>query len=126
MKFAPRHNMAIGRMTIKKSESAIIRTDETQVTKFILVDAVGPDAAKAGLRAGDLVVVKALGNIVMDAGTIYLPVFEEPNTVFDVVDVDLNELLVQNSKGTAFVPFDSEDAAKPFGAPPREREAEAA
>lgn len=117
--------MAIGRMVIRKSESQIIRVNETMVTKFILVDAVGPKASKAGLRAGDLVVVKALGNIILDAGTVYLPVFEEPNTVFDVLEVDREDLLVQTADGKRFVPFDDDAAVKPFGAPPVERESEA-
>ena len=123
MKFAPRHNMAIGRMVIKKSESQIIRVDETKVTKFILVDAVGADAAASGIKVGDLVVVNALGNIVLDAGTVYLPVFEEKNVVFFVKGVDQKDLLVQTSRGDRFVPFDSEIAAKPFGVPPEVAEA---
>lgn len=123
MKFVPKHDMAIGRMVIKKSESQIIRVDETKVTKFILVDAVGVDAAAAGIKVGDLIVVKALGNIVLDAGTVYLPVFEEKNVVFSVTDVEQKDLLVQTSRGDRFVPFDDEAAAKSFGASPEVAEA---
>ena len=120
MKFSPRGNMIMGRMTIRKQESSIILTDEARVTKFILVDAVGPDAAAKGVKVGDLVVAKALGNIVMDAGTLYIPICEEPNIVFFVEEVEQGQLLVQNKTGKRFVAFDSDDAAPNVSARARE------
>jgi hypothetical protein len=126
MKFSPRGNMIMGRMVIRKSESLIILTDQAKVTKFILVDGVGPDAAAKGIRIGDLVIASALGNIVMDRGTVYLPVCEEKNIVFFVEDVEMDQLLVQDKSGNNYVAFDSEDAAPNVAAPAREPEAQAA
>jgi hypothetical protein len=81
--------MIIGRMVIRKMESTIILTDEAKVTKFILVDAVGVDAAAKGIKVGDLIIAKALGNVVLDAGTVYIPICEEPNIVFFVEEVTM-------------------------------------
>ncbi len=119
MKISPRRNMVIGRMTIRKVESTIILTGVPAVTKFILVDAVGPDAAAAGIKVGDLVVAKALGNIVLDSSTFFVPMCEEENVIFFVEEVGLNELSIQTKNGKAFVPFDSEEAAPNISAPAR-------
>ena len=116
MKFFPRHGQIIGRMMIRKSESTIILTNEAQVTKFLLVDAVGPDARAAGIKVGDLVVVTALKNIVLDAGAVYLPMSEEKDVALIVTDLPLDALLVQTAGGKKFVPLDSSEAAKSLGA----------
>jgi hypothetical protein len=128
VKFVPRHAHIVGRMTIRKSESAIILLNEAAVTKFVLVEAVGPDAAKAGIKVGDLLVVTRLNNIVLDAGKVYVPFIEEKDAALLVTDCSLDELLVQTANGKQFVPFDSLEAAKSLGEnpPPAERESEAA
>jgi hypothetical protein len=126
MKFSPRGNMIMGRMVIRKSESLIILTDQAKVTKFILVDGVGPDAAAKGIQIGDLVIASALSNIVMDRGTVYLPVCEEKNIVFFVEDVEMDQLLVQDKSGNNYVAFDSDEAAPNVAAAAREPEAQAA
>ena len=126
MKFAPRHAQIVGRMTIRKSESTIILTNEKEVTKFLLVDAVGPDAARAGIRIGDLVVVTALKNVVLDAGTVYMPLVDEKDVALHVLELSLDSLLIQVASGKKFVPFDSPEAAASLGAPPLVREWEEA
>jgi hypothetical protein len=113
-------------MVIRKTESLIILSDQAKVTKFILVDAVGTEAAAKGIKVGDLVIASALGNIVMDRGTVYLPICEEKNIVFFVEDVTPDQLLVQDKGGHNFVAFDSDDAAPNVAAPAREPEAQAA
>jgi hypothetical protein len=119
MKFVPRNSQLIGRMTIKKSESRIIRTDETKVTKYILVDAVGPDAAAKGIKVGDLVLVISIRHIVQDAGLVFIPFADEKDVVLFVTDVTREELLVQTLGGKEFVPFDAPEAAPSFGASPK-------
>ena len=119
MKFIPRNSQLIGRMTIKRSESRIIRTDETKVTKYILVDAVGPDAAAKGIKVGDLVLVISLRHIVQDAGLVFIPFADEKDVVLFATDIGPNELLVQTLNGKEFVAFDSPDAAPSFGALPK-------
>lgn len=121
MKFAPRNNQIVGRMTIRKSESKIIRTDETKVTKYILVDAVGPGAAAKGIAVGDLVVVISIRHIVQDAGLVFIPFADEEAVVLFATDVTLDDLLVQTPGGKEFVPFGSETAAESFGVPHKER-----
>lgn len=118
--------MIMGRMVIRKTESLIILSDQAKVTKFILVDAVGLDAAAKGIKVGDLVIASALGNIVMDRGTVYLPICEEKNIVFFVEDVTQDQLLVQDKGGHNFVAFDADEAAPNVAAPAREPEAQAA
>ena len=121
MKFAPRHAQIIGRMAIRKSESTIILTNEAQVTKFLLVDAAGPDAIKAGIAIGDLVVVTALKNIVLDAGAVFMPLVDEKDVALIVTDLPLDSLLVQIPSGKRFVPFDSSEAARSLGEQPTDR-----
>ncbi len=119
MKFVPRNSQIIGRMTIRKSESKIIRVDATKVTKYILVDAVGPKAAEAGIKVGDLVLVISIRHIVQDAGMVFIPFADEKDVVLFATDVTLNDLLVQTPGGKEFVPFDSLEAAPSFGATQR-------
>ncbi len=125
MKFVPRSSQLIGRMVIRKSESKIIRVDATKVTKFILVDAVGAKAAEAGIKAGDIVLVVSLRNIVQDAGMIFIPFADEKDVVLFVTDVAREDLLVQTPNGKEFVPFDSLEAATSFGAAQRSNGASA-
>jgi hypothetical protein len=120
VKFTPRNNQIIGRMTIKRSESKIIRIDETKVTKYLLVDAVGPGAAAKGVKVGDLLVVLKLRHIVQDAGLVYVPFADEEDIALFVTDVAPNELLIQTLSGKEFVQFDSPDAAESFGAARKE------
>lgn len=126
MKLSPRHSRIVGRMVIAKSESTIILVDETKVTKFILIDAVGDEAASYGIKVGDVVLPTALANIVINGGRSFRPVLEEKDIAFLVTDVTLDELVVQTDNGAQYVPFDSPHAAQPLGAPAVERAAEAA
>jgi hypothetical protein len=126
VKFVPRHSQIIGRVVIKRSSSSIVRVDETKVTKFVLVDAVGPGAEAKGIKVGDVVVAKTLSHIVMDGGTSFRPSLEEESIAFFVADLALDELAVQTDSGAEFVPLDSPKAAQPLGASPAKRESEAA
>ena len=99
MKFVPRNTQLIGRMTIRKSESKIIRGDETKVTKYLLVDAVGPEAASKGIKVGDIVLVVSIKHIVQDAGMVFIPFAEEKDVVLFATDISLDELLVQTPSG---------------------------
>ena len=116
MKFEPRHNQIIGRLVIKRSSSSIIRPDETKVTKFILVDAVGTEAEAKGIKVGDLVLPKRVSNILLDSGAIFRPTLEEPDIIFFVRDIKQEQLLVQVNAGTSFVAFSSPEAAESLGA----------
>jgi hypothetical protein len=127
VKFAPRHSQIVGRMVIKRSDSKIIRTDETKVTKFVIVDAVGVEAAAAGIKVGDVVVATKLNHMFFDAGTRFRPLIEEKDIACLVTDLRPGDLLVQAENGTQYVLFDSPEAAEPLGAQPKPRaESEAA
>jgi hypothetical protein len=126
MKFIPRNSQVIGRMVIKRPSSKIIRPDEKKITKFVLVDAVGSEAAARGIKVGDLIVPTALGNIMPEGEGSFRPVLEEKNIAFFVTDTSPEELLVQTDSGTKYVPLDSEEAAQSFGAQAPEGESKAA
>jgi hypothetical protein len=125
VKFVPRRTQIIGRTVIEKRKSTIIQPNETEITKFILVDAVGSEAAAQGIRVGDVVVPKAIGNMVM--GERFRPWLEEVHVGFFLTDVVLEEdLLVQTENGKRFVPFDSPEAAQSLGDQMFDRESEVA
>lgn len=126
MKFIPRNNQFIGRMTIKKSDSTIILTDAPKVTKYILVDAVGPGAAAAGIKVGDLVVVMRVMNMVLDAGRVFIPWADEKDVGLWVTDVTQDDLLIQTPNGKEFVPFDSDEASPSYGKNPQPQNGRAA
>ena len=115
MKLIPRRNQIIGRMVIEKSELKIILIDETKVTKYLLVDAVGSEAAAAGIKVGDVVVPMKVGQMVLAAGTVFSPWLDEKDIGSTGTDFEMDDLLVQTAAGTRFVPFDSPEAAKPIG-----------
>jgi hypothetical protein len=105
----------IGRLVIKRVEtSAIIRLEQPKVSRFILIDALGQQAEEAGLKVGDLVFPTSMGNIVLDANKSFRPTLEEKDARFAVRDFDASLFLIQNDSATSYVPFDSDDAAKPF------------
>ena len=126
MKLAPRHNQAVGRMVIKRSDSKIIHTDETKVTKFVLIDAVGEDAVAAGIKVGDVVVATKLNHMIFDAGRRFRPLVDEKDIACFVTDLQPGELLVQVENGAKYVLFDDQDAAVSLGAQAVERKSEAA
>ena len=119
MKLEPMALQIIGRMVIRHTlvddHSARHRR---RSSKFILVDAVGAGAAAKGVKVGDIVLPKALGNVVMDEGSSTCRVIEEENVAFFVRDVAPGELVMQTDTGTEFVPFDSPKAAQSLGSPP--------
>jgi hypothetical protein len=126
VKFIPRHNQIIGRIVIKRMLSTIVRPDETKnTTKFVLVDAVGPDAAAAGLKIGDVVLPNVMSNIFLDGGAVYRPLVDEKSVACVVADVTLDELAVQNDGATKFVTLDDPEAAQSLGTnppPPQSRQ----
>lgn len=126
MKLAPRHNQIVGRLVIKRSDSKIIRVDETKVTKFVLVDAVGDGALAKGVRIGDVVLAKKINHMIFDAGACFRPLLEEEDVACFVTELQPGELLVQVENGSQYTLFDAPDAAVPLGAQAVERKSEAA
>lgn len=121
MKFIPRHSQAVGRTVIKKPKSNIILLNETKnTTKFVLIDAVGPGAAAAGLKVGDVIIARVINNIVMSGGALFRPMVEEKDVALFVTDLGPGDLAVQTESGEKFVPLDHEEAAQSMGAPPTE------
>lgn len=117
MNFDPLPNQAVGRIVIKKAASAIVRVDESKITKFVLMDAVGFGFERYGLKAGDVVVVKAMGNLVMDGG-VFRPLIDLENVALVVRGwASLDEFHVQTEGASQYVPFGDEKAAKSLGAP---------
>jgi hypothetical protein len=119
VKLIPRHNQVIGRIVIKRVLSSIVRPDETKgTTKFVLVDAVGPGAAAAGVRVGAVVLPKMMSNIVLDGGVIFRPLVDEENIAATLTDLDLSEFAVQTDSGAEYVPLDSPRAARSLAESP--------
>lgn len=119
MKFVPRRNQIVGRSVIKRVLKTIVRLDDNKnTTKFILVDAVGPGAAAAGLKVGDIVLPHKVNTIMLDGGVRVIFLLEEEHVAIVVTGLPREELEVQNTNGTQFVSFDDPDAAQPIGENP--------
>lgn len=120
MKFVPRRNQVIGRVVIRRTLTSIVLVDESKVTKFILIDAVGEEAAANGVKVGDVIVPLTINNIMLNNG--FRPVLDEKNIAFFVTDIAPGELMVQTDSGSKYVPLDAEDAAQSLGAPSVDQE----
>lgn len=128
MKFVARNSQIFGRLVMKRVLSAIVRPDETKnTTKFVLVDAIGPDAAAKGIKIGDLVVPTSISTIVLDGGALARAFLKEEHAAFILTDMDVKkDFLVQVENASEYVPFDSETAARSLGASERIAETEEA
>lgn len=118
MKFEPRRGQAVGRIVIKPSRSSILRPDQTKgISKFVILDAIGPDLLAKGLNVGDVVVPRAVGNVMMDDGASFRPTVNEEDILLVVRDwASLDEFHVQTDNGAKYVPFSDPLAAKSLGA----------
>ncbi len=118
MKFVPRHTQVVGRIVVKKrASSQIVRPDETKgITKFVLIDALGPEAEASGLKVGDIVLPQQISNVVLEGGTSFRPMFDEREIKLLVRELDSSEMMIQTDNAANFVPYDSPDAAKSLGA----------
>lgn len=119
MNFEPRLSEAVGRLVIRKPKSAIIRPDPTKVTKMVILDAVGPDAARSGLSPGDIVLPTKVDLLWLDDGTVARPILTEKDVRLIARDWgSRDEFHVQIDNASKYVPFDDPRAAAPYGAPP--------
>lgn len=121
MKFEPRYGQAVGRVLIRRPTSSILRPDVTKnMTKFVLLDAVGPDAEAKGLKVGEIVLPLKINTIFLDNGAGMRPLIEEREVAIVVRDwVSLDEFHVQTEGGSEYVPFGDPKAAPPLGWEPR-------
>jgi len=128
VKFVARNSQIFGRLVMKRVLSAIVRPDETKnTTKFILVDALGPDAAAKGIKIGDLVVPTSISTIVLDGGALARAFLKEEHAAFILTDMNVRkDFIVQVENASEYVPFDSENAARSLGASERIAETEEA
>lgn len=118
MKFEPRYGQAVGRIVIRRPTSTILRADPTKgTTKYLLLDAVGPDCEARGLKVGDVVVPIKINSVVIDNGTAFRPFVEEKEVALIVRDwASLDEFHVQTENAAEYVPFSDPKAALPLGA----------
>jgi len=118
VRFEPRRGQAVGRVVVRPTLSTIVRPDETKgTTKFVLLDAVGPDLEAKGLKVGDVVLPIKINSIVLDGGAAFRPMVEEESVALVVRDwTSLDEFHVQTENGSQYVPFDDARAAVSLGA----------
>ena len=115
MNFEPRRDQAVGRIVVRLTSSAIVRPDETKnTTKFILIDAVGPDVKD--LKVGDIVMPTKVSGISMEGGASFRPMADDENIALVVRDwKSLDEFKIQNESGSEYVPFGDPKAAVSLG-----------
>lgn len=127
MKLIPRRDQIIGRVVIKRVASVIVRPEESKGTsKFVLVDAVGPEAALKGIKVGDVVLAKKMHHIMLDGGSIFRPLVDEPDVASFLTETEPGELAIQVDSGQRYVSFDDPDAAASLADSPMSTETEKA
>lgn len=99
MKLEPLKKWVIGRIAITKTSSTIVTPDiHKNVTKFVLIDAVSPEAAAEGFAVGDLVIAKAMHNIFLKGGTYHRVTFPIDEAVCKAYGVPLTEFVGVDGK----------------------------
>lgn len=99
MKLTPKRDQLVGRLLITKLASAIVAPDPTKnVTKMLLVQAVGEDAAAAGYEPGDIVVPTSLGNMHLRGGTLLVTFCAVKDVLFKVEDVNPIDVTAEDGR----------------------------
>lgn len=94
MTLEPLKNWIIGRIAITKVSDTIIVADVNKnVTKFILIEEVSPEAEKAGFKRGQLVMPESMSNIFLHGGTLHRVTCPIDKLVCRVRDVPLSEFV---------------------------------
>jgi hypothetical protein len=111
VKLIPQNNQLVGRLLITKLDSPIVSPDPTKgVTKVILVQRVGADAAAAGYKPGDLVIPRAIGSMFLRGGTHHVVYCEVKEILFKVDDVCAEDFVADDGK-TAIRSLDPADVS---------------
>lgn len=110
MRLEPDADWIIGRALLAKSKSIIVSPNTRGITRFFLIDAVGPAASDAGYRIGDIVTPRT----VFDApfridikGLVTFTAFERPYDGF-------SRNVIWHARGTTIEEFTDLDG-KPVG-----------
>ena len=107
MTLEPLKNWVIGRIAITRTSTTIVVADVTKnVSKFVLLDEVSPEAEKAGFKRGDLVLPKAMNNVFLKGGTYHRVTFPADEIICRVRDVPLSEFVGSDGK-----PIEAQEAA---------------
>ena len=94
MNLEPLKNWVIGRIAITRASDTIVLADVTKnVTKFVLIDEVSPEAEAAGFHKGDLVMPEAMSNIFLKGGSYHRVTCPVDKIVCRVRDVPLDEFV---------------------------------
>lgn len=99
MRLEPINKRVIGRIIITRVSSTIIASDPTKnVTKFVLVEAVSPEAEAAGYKPGDIILPRQVESIFLKGGLYHRATCSIDEIVCKVHDVPLNEFVDKDGK----------------------------
>lgn len=94
MKLAPATRWIVAKAAIIPPKSAIVRPDETRnITRCYLIEEVGPLAAEAGYRVGDLVVARAVHDMFLQGGEYRRVMFIAEEVILKIFDVSVKDLI---------------------------------
>lgn len=94
MRLVPKRDQVIGRVAITKLSERIIAPDATKnVTKFVLLEEISPEAEAKGYKQGDLVLPRAMNSIFLKGGAYHRVVFSIDEIVCVVHDLPLDDLV---------------------------------
>jgi hypothetical protein len=94
MRLEPKRDQVIGRVAITKLSERIIAPDATKnVTKFVLLEEISPEAEAKGYRRGDLVLPRAINSIFLKGGAYHRAVFSIDEILCVVHDLSFEDLV---------------------------------
>jgi hypothetical protein len=108
MKLDPKRNQILGRVVLsKRPSSKISLLDETKgVTKFVLIDAVSPEAAAAGYQVGDIVLPRAMNSLFLNGGAFFRALVDVGDILATLSELGpTDELSIQDEGGKNFEAF---------------------
>jgi len=99
MRFEPMGKQVFGRLLITRVSEHIVASDPTKgVSKFVLLEEVGADAATAGYKIGDLVLPRRVDNVYLKGGSFHRVVLSIDDIVCRVHEIPLSEFVDINGK----------------------------
>lgn len=102
MRLEPVRGIINGIVLLHQKPSPIIAPDASKgTTRCFLIEAVGPEAEKAGYSPGDIVVAKTVNDLLFYGGNYHRAIFTHDEVMERVLEVTLDEFVLLDGRTPA-------------------------